>query len=56
MFMAGDPQAYGAARGRQDTSETAQERQRVGGTTNVFEGASAPREEEMKLKEGSTKL
>jgi hypothetical protein len=42
MFMGGDPQAYGEERGRQDTSETAQERQRVGGTTNVFEGDSAP--------------
>ena len=42
MFMGGDPQAYGDERGRQDTSETAQERQRVGGTTNVFEGDSAP--------------
>ena len=45
MFMGGDPQAYGEERGRQDTSETAQERQRVGGTTNVFEGDSSPREE-----------
>ena len=45
MFMGGDPQAYGEERGRQDTSETARERQRVGGTTNVFEGDSSPREE-----------
>jgi len=42
MFLGGDPQAYGEERGRQDTSETAQERQRVGGTTNVFEGDSTP--------------
>ena len=40
MFLGGDPQAYGEERGRQDTSETA--RERVGGTTNVFEGDSAP--------------
>jgi len=42
MFLGGDPQAYGEERGRQDTSETARERQLVGGTTNVFEGDSAP--------------
>ena len=43
MFLGGDPRAYGDERGRQDTSETA--RERVGGTTNVFEGDSSSREE-----------
>ena len=43
MFLGGDPRAYGDERGRQDTSETA--RERVGGTTNVFEGDSSRREE-----------